>query len=525
VKKALSAAKRVARSNAVMCVAGAAFFRQQRAHAKPKLTDQDVLVVAGFDNKTGDKVFDSALKQALAFQLQQSPFVKAMDDAEVRQTMKLSGRPPDGRVTGEMARDICIREGQKATLEGSIAALGSRYLIALDAVNCQTGETFAREQTEAANKEHFVDALGRATGSMRAKLGESLSSIQSENRAYQNPATTSSLEALQAFYMGDEEWTRTARPQAAIPLYRRATELDPKLRSPSRCLDCSIRIWATEVARKNQLRRPTLSSTALLDLNRPDDAKAMPQEAISNGFDGSQAHTRLLKVGYAQGDEHAQQRETQWLASRQAEALALNAQAVNANALGHAGQAAELVRKSLELARQYPSEITPQQILNGGETGDALFGKCAPHATKGAAPIVMALCDAAAQKKFAEQRSVNGAAPIRGPQAYVRGLALLADGQAPEAAGVFSLMVDRKGANWGPEYAAAQVGLACAAKQMGDSARARKTYEQFFAFWKDADPDIPLPLEAPQRVCGLEVAKPISEYQPGAKAQPSAETM
>jgi len=217
----------VAAAVPVLVVVGAALYWQQRAHAKPKLTDQDVLVVADFDNKTGDKVFDTALKQALAFQLQQSPFLKAMDDAEIRQTLKLSGRSPDARVTGEIARDICIREGHKATLEGSIAALGSRYLIALEAVNCQTGETFAREQAEAANKEHVIDALGRATSSMRAKLGESLSTIQGENRAYQHPVTTSSLEALQAFYMGDEELMRTGNFQATIPLYRRATELDP----------------------------------------------------------------------------------------------------------------------------------------------------------------------------------------------------------------------------------------------------------------------------------------------------------
>jgi eukaryotic-like serine/threonine-protein kinase len=172
----------------VLILAVSALVWQQRALAKPKLTDRDVLVVADFDNKTGDPVFDTALKQALAFQLQQSPFLKAMDDAEVRQTMKLSGRPPDAHVTGEIARDICIREGQKATLEGSIAAIGSRYLIALEAVNCQSGETFAREQAEANNKEHVVEALGRATSSMRAKLGESLSTILRREPRVSTPA-------------------------------------------------------------------------------------------------------------------------------------------------------------------------------------------------------------------------------------------------------------------------------------------------------------------------------------------------
>jgi eukaryotic-like serine/threonine-protein kinase len=568
----------------ILIAAGAVLFWQQRAHAKPKLTDQDVLVVADFDNKTGDKVFDSALKQALAFQLQQSPFLKAMDDAEVRQTMKLSGRSPDGRVTGEIARDICIREGQKATLEGSIAALGSRYLISLEAVNCQTGETFAREQAEAANKEHVIDALGRATGSMRAKLGESLSTIQGENRAYQNAVTTSSLEALQAFYMGDEEWTKTARPQTAIPLYRRATELDPNFGLAFALLgvmhfDMGDKVgWKEAIDRAYALKdgvsererlfieqeyyrlqgdnkkireveellvrryprdayfHGNLASLyfgagepekalpeaqamlrngpriigsyigvvlASIELNRLDDAKAMLQKAISNGFDGFFVHAYLLIIGYAQGDEQAQRRETQWLASHQADAFVLEMQANNAVTLGHSQQAAELFRKSVELARQHPSEVTPQRILADAAAADALFGKCAPHTSKDVPPIVMALCDATAAKKFADRQSANGSVPITGSQAYVRGLALLANGQAPEAASVFSLMVDRKGANWGPEYPAAQVGLARAAKMMGDSARARKTYEQFFAFWKDADPDLPLLLEARKEYAAL----------------------
>jgi hypothetical protein len=115
----------------------------------------------------------------------------------------------------------------------------------------------------------------------------------------------------------------------------------------------------------------------------------------------------------------------------------------------------------------------------------------------------MALCDAASAKKFAEEQSANGRVPITGPEAYVRGAVLLAAAQAADAAAVFSLMVERKAANWGPEYAAAQVGMARAEKMMGDTARAKKTYEQFFAFWKDADPDIPLLLAARKEYAAL----------------------
>jgi eukaryotic-like serine/threonine-protein kinase len=444
--------------------------------------------------------------------------------------------------------------------------------------------TFAREQAEAASKEHVVDALGRATSSMRAKLGESLSTTQGENRAYQNPVTTSSLEALQAFYMADEEWTRTARAQAALPLYRRATELDPNFALAFALVGVMYSNVGDKVSWKEATERayalkdgvtererlfieqeyyrlqgdkkkmleveellvrryprdayfhgnlamlyraagepekalsearamlrngPRIIGSysglalALQDLNRIDEEKATLQKAIANGFDNLGFHATLLSIGYAQGDGLAQQRETQWLTTHQAEALAVYSQAVNADALGHYRQTMELVRKSLELARQRPSGITPKQIIELVAIGDALLGKCPPHASKDVPPIVMALCDAAAAKKFAAQLSANGPAPTNGLQAYVRGLALLAEGQGQDAASVFSPMVDRKGANWGPGYPAAQVSLARAAKLMGDTARARKTYEQFFAFWKDADPDIPLLLEARKEYAAL----------------------
>ncbi len=568
----------------VLLAAGGALFWTRRVQAKPKLTDQDVLVVADFDNKTGDPVFDTALKQALAFQLQQSPFLKAMDEEEVRQTMKLSGRAPDARVTGEVARDICIREGQKAALEGSIVSLGSRYLIALQAVNCQTGETFAREQADAAGKEHVVDALAKATNSMRAKLGESLGTIQGESRAYQQALTTNSLEALQAYYMGDDEWTRTGNSQVAIPLLRRATELDPNFALAFGVLgvfyqnvgDAAHAKEATERAyslkdrvsererlfieqqhyrivvgdvKKNReiqellarryprdpvfhgnlaglyltvgepekalteaqaairngpkiIQGYILASEALAELNRLDDAKVMLQKAISNGFDVPIVHWFLLDLGNAEGDVQAQKLETQWLAGHQSEAIALREEAENAAALGHAKRANELYRNASDLARQHPSEVHPQEILTRAATADALFGKCAPSGNHGP-PIVMALCDGAAAKKFAEQQSANVHVPSDGPEAYVRGAALLSAGRGAEAASVFSTIVDHKGRNWGPEYPAAQVGLARSSKLAGDTARAKKTYEQFFAFWKDADPDIPLLLEARREYAAL----------------------
>ena len=245
-----------------------------------------------------------------------------------------------------------------------------------------------------------------------------------------------------------------------------------------------------------------IAAYVLLDLNRLDEAKAMLRKAISNGFDVPRVHWDLLDLGYAEGDLRTQQRESQWLAGHQAEAIALREQAENAAALGRLKQAKQLYRRASDLAREHPSEADPQEILATAATVDALFGKCPPYGSHGT-PIVMALCDASAAKKFNQQQTATGSVPIDGPEAYVRASALVAEGQTADAAGVFSQMVDHKAANWGPEYAAAQVGLARATKMMGDSARAKKTYEQFFAFWKDADPDIPLLIEARKEYAAL----------------------
>ncbi|HEU4689895.1 MAG TPA: serine/threonine-protein kinase, partial [Vicinamibacterales bacterium] len=223
-----SRVRRAAAVAAALVVLAVGLFVWQRLQtAEPPLTDRDILVVADFSNHTGDSVFDIALRQALAFQLQESPFLKAMDDGQVREALIRSKRAPDTEMSPDMARDICVREGHKATLEGSIASVGATYLIALQAVSCATGETIAREQAGADSKEAVVRALATATTSMRAKLGESLSGIAAEERAYRHRVTTSSLEALQAFYLGDAEWARSASSQAVLPFYERATQLDP----------------------------------------------------------------------------------------------------------------------------------------------------------------------------------------------------------------------------------------------------------------------------------------------------------
>ncbi len=213
----------------LLLIAGGVFV-WKRAQPKP-LTDQDVLVLADFTNTTSDPVFDGALRQALAFELEQSPFLKIMDDQQVNQTLQLMGRPVGQRITNDIAHEVCVREGEKATIGGSITLFTKTYQIALQAVNCQTGATLAREQVEAEDKDHVIKAVAQAARGMRAKLGESLSSIQKTDRFRGNDeVSTQSLEALKAYQLGMDLVGQNS-PREAIPHLQRATELDPNFAS------------------------------------------------------------------------------------------------------------------------------------------------------------------------------------------------------------------------------------------------------------------------------------------------------
>ena len=190
-----------------------------------KLTDKDTIVLAGFANSAGDPVFDDTLKTALAVSLNQSPFLNVVSDNKVAATLKLMTRPPDTNLTPDVARELCQRVGSKAYLAGSIASLGSQYVLGLKAVDCQTGDTLAQEQATAAAKEKVLDALGAATSRLRGKLGESLATVQKFDVPLVE-ATTSSLEALKAFSLASNARNENGAA-AALPYEQRAIALDP----------------------------------------------------------------------------------------------------------------------------------------------------------------------------------------------------------------------------------------------------------------------------------------------------------
>jgi len=194
-----------------------------RAHRPKPLSEKDTVVLGDFDNKTGDPVFDDALKQALAVALAQSPFLNVVSDRKLTDTLQMMGRSPKEHIAGDVGREVCVRTGSKALLSGSISSLGSHYLIDLNAVACNTGDTLTKEQAEATGKEDVLKALSRASLSLRAKLGESLPSVQ---KFSVSEVTTSSLEALKSYTVG----LKTALDNGdapAIPFFKRAIELDP----------------------------------------------------------------------------------------------------------------------------------------------------------------------------------------------------------------------------------------------------------------------------------------------------------
>jgi serine/threonine protein kinase len=208
----------------LLVVVAAYFFYPRRRVTT--LTSKDTILVADFDNQTDDPIFDATLKQGLAVELQQSPFLNLLPDAQARQTLRLMNRSPDERITRDIAREICQRQELKALIAGTIARFDRNYSLTLEAVNCQTGDSIALTQAQAEGKDQVLGALARAASGLREKLGESLSSIKNFDVPIDR-LTTGSLDALKAYSLAFDLSNR-GKYFESVPLFRHATELDPK---------------------------------------------------------------------------------------------------------------------------------------------------------------------------------------------------------------------------------------------------------------------------------------------------------
>jgi tetratricopeptide (TPR) repeat protein/predicted Ser/Thr protein kinase len=601
-----------------LAVGGWLFF-SRKAHA---LTDKDTIVLADFTNTTGDPVFDGTLRQGLAIQLEQSPFLKIMDDEQVQQDLRLMRLPAGGRITNQIAHDICVRDAAAATIDGSIESLGKDYVITLQAITCQGGATLAREQIQAGDKEHVLNALGTAATGMRAKLGESLNSIQKLNRPLEQ-ATTPSLEALQIYTAGYSEMGQ-GQFLEAVPLFERAIALDPNFAMAYFMLGAAFqnagdvdrsreymqkafglidrvseferdlitaeyysydgqsdkaidayrlgiqnypRFWGfhnnlsaeyIDLGQFEEGLKEGQAATALqpnielpyrrqLDaymcLDRLAEAKQLAEKLRTQGLGGARIHQRFLEIAYIEGDDAAAAREIQWFAGKPADYLSFGLQAANQNALGLRRESSKLYRRAAEIALRQGLRNAAAEFEEADARADALSGNCQTARRLGRPALALAMCgDAAQAEKLAGETSKlspNGtlwnavqlpatraaialkrdqpakavellasASPFEraNPEAvYLRGLAYLGLREDAEAAAEFEKILDHKGANWGSAwqhpywgqfYSLSYLGLARGAALAGDTAKAEKTFQDFFALWKDADPDIPILIAA-----------------------------
>ncbi len=234
---------------AVLAIGGFFYFRRG-----PKLTERDTVVLADFNNTTGDPVFDGTPRQGLSAQLEQSPFLNLLSDERIAQTLSLMAKPKDMRLTHELAREVCQRTASAAVLDGSIAQVGMHYLLTRKAVNCSNGESLATTEAQANDKNHVLDALGEVASEIRSKLGESLASV----RKYDAPpesVTTPSLEALKSYSLGCQAMIVKDDSAAAIPFFQRAISLDPNFamayaRLGTNYFDLNQTVRAAESTRK-----------------------------------------------------------------------------------------------------------------------------------------------------------------------------------------------------------------------------------------------------------------------------------
>src|SRR6267154_1871177 len=204
-------------------IAGGLLWRARQAR---HLTEKDTIVLGDFANSTGDAVFDGTLREGLSVELEQSPFLSLVSEEGIRQTLRMMQRPANTQVTPEITREVCQRTNSAAALDGSIALIGNRYNLILKAVNCANGDLLASTEAQANDKSHVLDALGKVASEMRRRLGESLSTVQKYNTPLEQ-ATTSSLEALQAYSLGTKAFFAHGDSAAAVSFFQRAAQLDP----------------------------------------------------------------------------------------------------------------------------------------------------------------------------------------------------------------------------------------------------------------------------------------------------------
>jgi tetratricopeptide (TPR) repeat protein len=593
----------------ILALAAGGYFYFNRA---PVLTEKDAIILADFTNTTGDPVFDGTLRQGLSIQLEQSPFLRIISGDLIVQTLKLMEKPPETRLTHDVARQICQRVEATVTIEGSIAALENQYILGLNAVNCITGETFAREQVTAEGKQKVLDVLGKAASRLRAKLGESRASLNK----YDVPlvqGTTSSLEALQLLSRAEQAHVRfdTATAQSlaerAISLdpefawaysligteqaaygydkgaenLRKAFELKDRVSEAEKFLISSVYYsYATgdiDRALQNDLRfkevyprsfrasmvlgydywvlgreeealanyldsiklNPTpmaygYAAWSYLYLNRWDEAKAIIQQARDRMCDFPDSKFLLYLIAFRQNDKAGMdannpggfiQDQQNILEGRLTSTRESSARAIASNQSPNQALASFVSRFARILAVVgYPKEakdfaefagktsFSPNSAIALALSGDtagaeklaADLNRRWPEDTAVQHCWLPSIRAALALRHGKPQEAIENLVvassyemmPDTGMIAvFLRGEAFLAEKQGVKAAAEFEKLLDHPSVDfWFDPVISVlpHLGLARAYAMQGDSSKARKSYQDFLALWKDADPDIPI---------------------------------
>jgi tetratricopeptide (TPR) repeat protein len=323
--KRRTAWKRIAGAGvAVAVLLGALLWHQWLARG---LTEKDSVVLSDFANTTGDPIFDDTLKQALSAALRQSPFLNVLSDNRVSATLKLMTRPPNTPLTPDITREVCLRANSKAWIGGSIANIGSEYVLGLKAVNCQSGDILAHEQVTAGSKEKVLDAMGEAASKLRTELGESLANVQKFDAPLKQ-ATTSSLEALKALSLGNKVLYEKGTADA-LPFYEHATELDPEFASAYVALG-KMYMNLGERGRARNLFMKAYSLREHASEREKFDIEAIYDERVSGDLE-SAARVFL-----------------EWLNSYPRDTTALNNLALTYSSMGQYQQAVDLAREALQ---------------------------------------------------------------------------------------------------------------------------------------------------------------------------------
>jgi tetratricopeptide (TPR) repeat protein/predicted Ser/Thr protein kinase len=568
------------------------------------LTDRDVIVMADFVNETGDPVFDGTLKQALAFQLEQSQRLNILPEDDVRDTLLLMRRAPGEKVTDAVAREICEREGLKAVLGGSIVPLGANYVLTLNALNCQTGASLAREQREARSKEQVLETLGEAASNLRVKLGESLPTLEKTDVPFEHKVTTTSLEAFKA-YAEAMELDSQGKYSEAVPFLEKAVELDPNFVAAFSLLRIvhsnrgdagSARYYATKAyelrdkaSERERLRLMAAYETQVLgnveralktydqfrrmypkdyiawngtavthrSLGRFEDslkefqhvitmrakplnvaqlsqaylnagqiaeARKVAEKAVAEKRDFDALHQILYDIASIEGDQAAMERELDVLKvapanrppqgtliflGRLSELRKRTGDVPNRQELlfGYGGQSIADAKEAFRKYRDSTDAAITAAIAGEREALQALEELSKKNSEDTflnfvdipTAKAALALHEGkpaeaveALKPAFRYEPSFRSLLAI-----YMRGQAYLQSQSGVEAAAEFQKILSHRGvALRSPLFPLSCMGLGRAYAIAGDQEKARKAYDDFFEIWKDADPDIPILVQA-----------------------------